>query len=120
MPESLPPRESWDTRLEASFCAKCRKQFVPIRIHCSKCRGRTDRIFLEGKGKLKTFTVLWVTPEGFTPPLVLGICELGSGLRVLGEVSDYRQKDSLALDEPVQVTEKDQKYFIRLERAEQA
>ncbi len=105
-----------DSRLEASFCGKCRKQFVPVRIHCSTCRGRTERIYLDGRGKLKTFTTLYVTPDGFTPPLVLGICELEGGLRVLGEISDYRLKDSLTIGEIVRVDEKDGKYFFILER----
>ena len=108
---------SIDTRLEASFCVKCRKQFVPVRPHCSKCRGRTDRIYIEGRGRLKTFTTLYATREGFTPPLVLGICELDSGLRVLGEIQDYRLKDTLAIDEAVRVSEKDGKYVFHLERS---
>lgn len=111
-----PAKDAWDTRLEASFCGKCRKQFVPVRIHCSSCRGRTERIYLEGRGKLKSFTTLYVTPDGFTPPLVLGLCELDAGLRVLGEISDYRRKDSLVIDETVLVAERDGKYFIRVDR----
>lgn len=108
---------AWESRLEGSFCGKCRKQFVPIRNHCSRCRGRTDRIYIDGRGKLKTYTTLYVTPDGFTPPLVLGICELDGGLRVLGEISDYRLKDSLTIDEPVRVAEKDGKYFIFPDRS---
>lgn len=104
------------TRVEASVCAKCRKYFAPVRIHCALCRGRTDRVYLDGRGKLKTFTTLYVTPDGFTPPLVLGICELEGGLRVMGEISDYRLKDSLEIDEMVSVMEKDGKYVFRLER----
>ena len=104
------------TRLEAAVCAKCRKYFAPVRIHCALCRGRTDRVYLDGRGKLKTFTTLYVTPDGFTPPLVLGICELEGGLRVMGEISDYRLKDSLVMDETVSVMEKDGKYVFRLER----
>lgn len=103
-------------QLEASFCGKCRKQFVPVRQHCSKCRGRTERIYLNGCGKLVTYTTLYVTPEGFTPPLVLGICELEGGLRVFGEIQDYRSKDSLEIRENVFVFEKDGKYLFQLER----
>lgn len=107
-------------RIEASFCAKCRKQFVPIRPHCCYCRGRTDRIYLEGRGKLKTFTTLYATPDGFTPPLVLGICEMDGGLKVLGEITDYRLKDTLAIGDAVTITEKDGKYMFRLERGQQS
>lgn len=105
-----------ENMLEASFCGKCRKQYIPVRTYCAKCRGRTDRIYLEGRGKLKTFTILYVPPDGFTPPLVLGICELDGGLQVLGEISDYRLKDSLTIDETLRVTEKDGKYVFRLDR----
>jgi len=104
------------SRLEASFCGKCRKQFVPVRAHCSSCRGRTERIYIEGRGKLRTFTTLFVTPDGFTPPLVIGICELDGGLRVLGEIGDYRARESLTVGEPVRVTEKEGKYYLLLER----
>ncbi|MBI4177856.1 OB-fold domain-containing protein [bacterium] len=107
---------SLETRLEASICGKCHKQYVPVRAYCSACRGRTERIYVEGRGKLKTFTTLFVTPDGFTPPLVLGICELDSGTRVLGEILDYRLKESLEIDEGVIVSEKDGKYLFRLER----
>lgn len=110
-----------ENMLEASFCAKCRTQYIPVRPYCAKCRGRTDRIYIEGRGKLKTFTTLYATPEGFTPPLVIGICELdstpgGVPLKVLGEISDYRLKDSLTIDETLRVTEKDGKYVFRLDR----
>ena len=113
---AIPGGGPLDTRLEASSCGKCRKQHVPGRVHCSSCRGRTDRIYVEGRGKLKTFTTLFVTPDGFTPPLVLGICELESGPRVPGEILDYRLKDTLEIDEIVLVSEKDGKYVFRLER----
>ncbi len=109
-PGGAPPR------LEGSFCGKCRKQFVPVRMHCSKCRGRTDLVYLDGCGKLITFTTLYVPPEGFMPPLVMGICEIKGGLRVFGEIHDYRLKDSLEIGEAVFVTEKDGKYFLHLER----
>ena len=116
MTDPAAPKPAWETRLEASLCVKCRKHFVPVRNHCSRCRSRTDRIYLDNRGKLKTFTTLYVTPDGFTPPLILGICELESGLKVFGEVTDYRMKDTLAIDETVYVTEKDGKYIFRLER----
>ena len=121
MSDPVPSKPAWDagtlSHLEASFCGKCRRQFVPVRPHCAKCRGRTERIYLDGRGKLKTFTTLYVTPDGFTPPLILGICELDGGIKVLGEISDYRLKDSLVIDDIVRVTEKDGKYVFRLERS---
>lgn len=114
--QPTPAPSGVDTRLEATLCGKCKKQFVPGRAHCSSCRGRTERIYVEGRGKLSTFTTLYVTPDGFTPPLVLGICELDGGPRVLGEILDYRLKDSLEIGETVLVSEKDGKYVFRLER----
>lgn len=106
--------DAWDCRLEASLCSKCRRQFVPPRVHCVKCRGQTERIYLHGRGKLCTFTTLYITPEGFRPPLVFGICQLEGGPRVLGSFVDTSVKDSLHIGDPVEVMEKEGKYLLRI------
>jgi acetyl-CoA acetyltransferase len=55
----------------------------------------------EGVGKLKTFTTLYATPEGFRSPLTLGFVETESGEVVMACNPDYRSPKKLKMDKRV-------------------
>jgi uncharacterized OB-fold protein len=77
--------------MEAAQCSGCQKVLFPGRIVCPECGSREfEMIRLTGKGKLETFTITRVAPEGFTDqvPYAVGIVELDEGVRVMGQITD--------------------------------
>ena len=78
-------------RLEAKKCVKCGFVCFPRRLVCPKCGAvEFETVNLSGKGKLVTFTIIRVAPEGFTDqaPYAVGIVELSEGIRVMGQITD--------------------------------
>jgi len=78
-------------RLEAGKCKECNNISFPERIICPEC-GSTDIeiVKLSGKGKLVTFTIIRIAPDGFIDqaPYAVGIIELDEGIRVMGQITD--------------------------------
>ncbi len=78
-------------RMEAGKCKSCGEIFFPGRLICSKCGAKEfDTIKLSGKGKLATYTIIRVAPEGFADqvPYAVGIIELEEGIKVMGQITD--------------------------------
>ena len=78
-------------RLESGKCKKCGYISFPKRLVCPECgSSEFENINLSGKGKLVTFTIIRVAPEGFEDqaPYAIGIVELDEGIRVMGQVAD--------------------------------
>jgi len=73
-------------------CGNCNKVFFPPRYICPKCRriGKLDPYKLNGKGKIITFTVTHVAPNGFEDqaPYALAIIELDEGPRLTAQITD--------------------------------
>ncbi|NWG01313.1 MAG: thiolase family protein [Syntrophaceae bacterium] len=61
---------------------------------------RTSQL-LEGIGKLKTFTTLYATPEGFRSPLTLALIETESGEVVMACNPDVRSPKTLKMEKKV-------------------
>ena len=90
-------------RLEAARCNECQHISFPKRLVCSECGNQEfEKIRLSGKGKLVTFTIIEVAPEGFVDqvPYAVGIVELEEGIRVMGQVTDCDPK-TLRIDDPL-------------------
>lgn len=78
-------------RMEASRCLNCKSIQFPERTICPDCGSDKYEIFkLSGNGKLSTFTIIRVAPEGFEDqtPYAVGIVELEEGIRVMGQITD--------------------------------
>ncbi len=78
-------------RLEAGKCSGCKSIHFPERLICPECGSKTfDKINLTGKGKLVTYTIIRVAPEGFTDqvPYAVGIVELEEGIKILAQITD--------------------------------
>ena len=92
-------------RLESSKCKQCGYISFPKRIVCPEC-GTTEfeNIILSGKGKLVTYTIIRVAPEGFgdQAPYAIGIVELDEGrlTEYLGGYSDYQAAKSVSVEDP--------------------
>jgi uncharacterized OB-fold protein len=73
-------------------CGNCNKIFFPPRYICPKCRriGKLDPYKLNRKGKIISFTVIHVAPNGFEDqaPYALAIIELDEGPRLTAQVTD--------------------------------
>jgi uncharacterized OB-fold protein len=77
-------------RLVGTHCSSCNSIYFPPKTFCPQCRrsGKIKEIFLSGKGKIVSFTVIRVAPKGFEDkvPYVIGIIELEEGTLISGEI----------------------------------
>lgn len=83
-------------QLVGSRCTHCKKNFYPTRVICPICRrsGQMEEIVFSGKGKVYSYTVIRVPPEGFKEyvPYIIAIIELEEGAKVLTQVVDTDPK----------------------------
>lgn len=93
--------------LVGSKCNKCGKFFYPERKICSTCKrsGSTEEVEFSGKGKIFTYTVIRVAPEGFGlyAPYIAAIVELEEGLKVTAQIVDC-SIDKVKIGMPVEAT----------------
>ena len=68
-------------------CRECAAVYFPPRKICKECFSEELEIKeLKKSGKIKTFTVVRVFPEGYDEPYVLCMVELDDGPYVVGRV----------------------------------
>jgi len=78
-------------RIEGIRCRDCNAVMYPPKAACPLCGSRNiERIELSKRGKLITWTVEYVVPEGYRAcaPLIVGLIELESGARILAPLTD--------------------------------
>lgn len=84
-------------RLEGSKCNHCGEYFYPKRATCPKCRrhGNMKDITFSGKGKVFSYTVIRVPPEGFKiyVPYAVAIVELEEGTKIVSQITDCDPED---------------------------
>ena len=71
-------------------CKSCGAVTVPPKITCSQCQGTDlEVIELSGKGKIQTFTTVFVAPEGRESecPYVIVMTELDEGPWIMGNLT---------------------------------
>ena len=71
-------------------CQQCGNITVPPKIVCSKCSStELDIVELSGKGKIQTFTTVFVAPEGREGecPYVIVLVELDEGPWIMGNLT---------------------------------
>ncbi len=76
-------------------CKECGIVTVPPKIACSKCTSTDlDVIELSGKGKVQTFTTVFVAPEGRESecPYTIVIVELDEGPWIMGNLTGIDPK----------------------------
>ena len=93
-------------RLEAAKCSKCSKILYPPRLVCPECGGRdfTEET-LPRDGTVVTYTVIRVPPAGFTEqtPLPLALVELTNGVRLMVQIGDVEDPETLEIGIPVRL-----------------
>lgn len=90
-------------------CGACNTVYFPPRESCPQCRRKSidnmKQIKLKGKGKIVTYTIVYVAPEHFETqaPYPIAIIELEEGPRVTAQIVDCDpQKVSIGI--PVEFT----------------
>jgi uncharacterized OB-fold protein len=75
--------------LNISVCEECGEVLVPPRLRCPGCRKDMKVFEASGMGTVVTHTTVHVVPEGFDPPIMVGLVKLDAGGQVLarGEFS---------------------------------
>ncbi len=83
-------------RLIGSKCKNCNEVYYPPRKVCPKCKkARMDEVKLKGRGKIETYTVIHVAPEGFEEqvPYVVAIVRLEEGPCLTTQIVDCEPED---------------------------
>ena len=69
--------------LKISVCEECGEVMVPPRLKCPECRREMKVFDASGMGVVVTHTTVHVVPEGFDPPIMVGLVRLDAGGQVL-------------------------------------
>ena len=94
-------------KIMAAKCKKCGTVNLPPRPMCKKCHGtELEWVELNGKGKLVTFSVVYVPPtslvaEGYgrEKPYAFGVVDLGQGAKITARLTgfDVERPESIRL-----------------------
>ena len=83
-------------RLLGTKCDNCQNIYFPVRKVCPHCRrkGKTKTIRFSGRGKVHSFTVIRVPPNGFEAytPYIIGLIELDEGPKLISQIIDCDPK----------------------------
>ena len=69
--------------LNISVCEECGEVLAPPRLRCPECRKEMKVFEASGLGNVVTHTTVHVVPEGFDPPIMVGLVKLDAGGQVL-------------------------------------
>jgi uncharacterized OB-fold protein len=84
-----------------SYCNDCGRLYFPQKRVCPNCMhiDRMETKELSRQGKLVSFTVSHVGPEGFEPPYASGWVDLPDGIRLFSLLTDCQPfEERLKLD----------------------
>jgi hypothetical protein len=92
-------------KIMATQCRTCRTKFYPPKADCPRCwEGDIEWIPLETRGKLASFTMIYVAPDHFAAktvmpfssislrPCPVGLLEIEDGLRIMGWIPNVDRK----------------------------
>ncbi|MDD5081820.1 MAG: Zn-ribbon domain-containing OB-fold protein [Dehalococcoidales bacterium] len=103
-----------EEKFMGSRCKKCGTLYSPPRPICLKCHSSENMEWapLKGKGKLATFTSIfvgtpWMVSQGFdrNNPYVCGVVDLEEGVKIDARINgvDGRKPESIKLGTPLTV-----------------
>jgi uncharacterized OB-fold protein len=76
--------------LTGTKCSTCGTAYFPPKSFCPDCRrkGKIEPAQFSGKGKISSYTIIRVPPEGFEKytPYAMAIIELDEGTRISGQI----------------------------------
>lgn len=77
--------------LVGTRCKSCHQHFYPPVEICPVCFVKdVERVQLSRRGKLQTWTLVWVPPAGFEAPYGLAYVDLPEKVRVFAHLEDYK------------------------------
>jgi len=83
-------------RIEGIRCRDCNAILYPPKPACPLCGSRNvERVELSKRGKLVTWAVEYVVPEGYRAcaPIIVGLIELEGGGRILAPLTDVEPEE---------------------------
>jgi uncharacterized OB-fold protein len=89
-----------------SYCKDCGRVYFPPKRVCPNCMhiDRMEKRQLSRRGKLVSFTVSYVGPQGFEPPYAYGWVDLPEGIRLFSLLTDCKPfEERLRLEMPVEM-----------------
>ncbi|MAS89682.1 MAG: nucleotide-binding protein [Thaumarchaeota archaeon] len=101
----------------ARQCTKCSELHLATVYFCKKCGNKDfeDHI-IAGKGKIVTYTIMTVPPEGFEEfaPYAWAVLELDddSRLRISGFIPNIATPEDLPIGTPAEVVDFDQRGIV--------
>ncbi|MHA1577603.1 MAG: Zn-ribbon domain-containing OB-fold protein [Candidatus Thorarchaeota archaeon] len=97
-----------------SECSECGKRIVPPRALCPYCRSdKSETIELSEEGVILSYTILQMPPEGFEPPVILGLVELDRAVILC--LSEQEKTDDLEIGSKVLVhMDSDERFIFTL------
>ena len=82
--------------LVGTKCITCSNVYFPPKSFCPECRrkGQVEDFTLNGKGKILSYTIIRIPPEGFEKyaPYAVAVIELDEGTRISGLIVDDASK----------------------------
>jgi len=87
-----------ENKLTASACKLCTLKYFPPRAICSKCMKETTTIQLSNRGKIITFSEVYVSTGKTPTPYVVAIAEI-DGLKIPAIILDVRYEEIRIGDE---------------------
>ena len=100
----------------AAKCKKCNNIQLATILYCLKCNSdELEHIELEGRGKVATFTILKVAPEGYEQyiPYAWVVFELDDAdIRVSGFLEGIKEPRDLPLHSSVKIVGYDQRGIV--------
>ncbi|MBA4393276.1 MAG: nucleic acid-binding protein [Desulfobacca sp.] len=74
-------------KLVGLYCESCGTYTIPPLGVCRSCGGlKLTQTEMEGRGIIRTFTVIRVAPEGIQAPYILAMVELTQGSWMIGRI----------------------------------
>lgn len=68
-------------------CQECGGYTAPPKASCDNCRSADmEAVQLSGTGKIRTFTIIRVAPEGLQAPYIVAMAELEEGPWIMGNL----------------------------------
>ncbi len=91
-------------RLILTRCRSCAGTFYPVVPMCPSCiqEGTTERLEVDGSGRLVAFTTVMRGLPGYDSPYALACVDLNSGPSVISQLEDW-QGQLLRLGMPVEL-----------------
>lgn len=91
--EGLYEEVSGRAMLIASKCVKCGQVFFPKKSLCLNCMGADLKVInLSPRGKLYSFSTVYMSSEHFRAPYTVGWIDLPEGIRIFSQIRGWQEQ----------------------------